>query len=402
MSEKILSGIKVVELSTYLAGPVCARILGDWGADVIKVEGVRGDPVRSLGMNLLTPTDDEENPVFFFANANKSIISLNLRTDDGKEILQKLVSEADVFITNNREDALVSMGLDYDTLKEKYPKLIFAHVLGYGEKGPQAARPAFDFTTYFARSGFMNVMPDAESVPTANVPGFGDLQLSMFLAGGIAGALFKREKTGKGDYVNVSLYHVGIYDLGIILAGQPYATVYPWSRSVPLSPICCTYKCSDGEWYYLGSSDYNVYFPKVCRALGLDEWAEDPEYCSIMGMLSNSKEIREKFDEIFACKTSHEWEKIFTEADVPSERVFKLEDVLEDAQAWDNDFFVKLQYENGGSSPLVTTPVRFKSAGLFDYRLPGGVGCDTIDILEKLGFSKDKIAALKDSKIVNY
>jgi len=400
MSEKVLSGVKVVEMSTYLAGPVCARILGDWGADVIKVEGRRGDPVRSLGMNLMAPTDDEENPVFFLANANKRIIALNLRSDEGKEIMQKLVAEADVFITNNREDALKAMGLDYDTLKKKYPRLVFAHVLGYGEKGPQANRPAFDFTTYFARSGFMNAMPDAESVPTSNVPGFGDLQLSMFLAGGVAGALYNREKTGKGDYVNVSLYHVGIFDLGILLAGQPYATVYPWSRSAPLSPICCTYKCSDGEWYYLGSSDYNVYFPKVCHALGLDEWAEDPEYCSIMGMLSNSVEIREKFDELFAKKTSHEWEKIFTEADVPSERVFKLQEVLEDEQAWANDFFVKMEYTNGNSSPLPTTPVRFGSMGKFDYRLPGGVGCNSVEILEELGISKEEIEKMKENNVI--
>lgn len=401
MSDKILSGVKVVEMSTYLAGPICARILGDWGADVVKVEGMRGDPVRSLGMNLLSPVDDDENPVFFFANANKRIISLNQRVDEGREVMRKLVNEADVFITNNREDALKAMGLDFETLKEKNPRLIFAHVLGYGEKGPHANRPAFDFTTYFARSGFMNVMPDAETVPTYNVPGFGDLQLSMFLAGGVAAALYNREKTGKGDYVNTSLYHIGIYDLGIIMAGEPYASIYPISRRVPLSPIVCTYKCSDGEWYYLGCSDYNIYFPKICRVLGLDKWADDEEYASIMGMLSNAEEIRTTFDEKFIHKTSFEWETIFSDADIPGERVYKLQDVLKDEQAWANDFLVDVKFGSGNSSPLVTTPVRFRSAGTFDYRLPGGVGCNTDEILGEIGFSKEDIEKMKENKIVN-
>ena len=401
MSENILSGIKVVEMSTYVAGPTCARILGDWGADVIKVEGYRGDPVRMLGMNMLAPTDDEENPAFFVTNANKRIIALNQRKDEGKEIMQKLLMEADVFVTNFRKEALAAMGLDYDTLKEKNPRLVFAHILGYGEFGPDATRPGFDFTAYFARSGFMHAMADNDGPPTINAPGFGDNQLAMYLAGGISAALYKREKTGVGDYVNVSLYHVGIYAFAVPLAGEPYATMYPYTRSHPLTPLVNTYKCSDGVWYYLGTPDYITYFSRAAHALGLGELADNEDYNSIMGMLMNVEEIVKMFEEKFIQKTSLEWRKIFDEADVPGEIVSNWQDVLHDEQAYANGFLEKMKYANGNEGVLATTPVRFGSMGKFDYRLPGGVGCNSVEILEGLGMSRNEIDKLKENGVIN-
>ena len=400
MPEKILSGIKVVEMSTYVAGPTCARILGDWGADVIKVESYRGDPVRMLGMNMLAPTDDEENPAFFVTNANKRIIAINQRTEEGKEIMRKLLLNADVFVTNFRKEALEAMGLDYNTLKEKNPKLIFAHILGYGEFGPDAARPGFDFTAYFARSGFMNAMADNDGPPTINAPGFGDNQLAMYLAGGISAALYKREKTGKGDYVNVSLYHVGIYAFSVPLTGEYYATMYPYTRTHPLTPLVNTYKCSDGKWYYLGTPDYITYFARAAAALGLGELAENDEYNSIMGMLMNVEEIVKMFEEKFIQKTTLEWRQIFDDANVPGEIVCNWQDVLSDEQAYANGFLEKMEYTNGNKGVLATTPVRFGSMGKFDYNLPGGVGCNSVEILEELGMSKEEIEKLKEEKVI--
>lgn len=403
MSEKILEGIRAVELSTYVAGPACARILGDWGADVIKIESYRGDPVRVLGLNMLAPTDVEENPAFFVMNSNKRIISVNTKTEEGKNIVKKLVEGADVFITNYRKEALVGMGLDYDTLKEKNSRLIFAHILGYGEKGPDAARPAFDFTTYFARSGFMHTMADNQGEPTINAPGFGDLQLSMFLAGGISAALYKREKTGKGDYVNVSLYHVGIYDVAVPLSGQPYATMYPYSRVHPLTPLVNTYRCSDGVYYYLGTPDYINYFGKAATALGLGHLADDEEYNSIMGMLMNVEEIVKMFEEKFIQKTSLEWRKIFDDANVPGEVVCSWDDVLKDEQAYENLFLKKLNYANGNTGVLATTPVRFNQMEVADYeRLPGDIGCDSVEILKEMGLSDGEIAEYKKNGVVTY
>ncbi|MDR1130827.1 MAG: CoA transferase [Oscillospiraceae bacterium] len=401
MSEKIMSGIKVVDMSTYVAGPMCARVLGDWGADVIRIESCKGDPVRVLGANMLAPTDEEENPPFFVMNSNKRIIALNQRTEEGKAIVQKLVGEADVFITNFRKDALEAMDLDYETLKTKNPRLIFAHILGFGEKGPDAARPAFDFTTYFARSGFMRAMADGDGPPTINAPGFGDNQLAMFLAGGISAALYKREKIGQGDYVNVSLYHCGIFAFAVPLSAEPYASLYPYTRTHPLTPLVNTYQCSDGVWYYLGTPDYVTYFARAARALELDELAENEEYSSIMGMLMNIEEIVQMFDAKFIQKPSAEWKEIFDKANVPGEIVCTWQDVLKDEQAYANTFLKKLNYTNGNTGVLATTPVRFGSMDIYDYsKLPGGIGCDSVAILKSLGMSEAEIEKLREEKVI--
>ena len=176
--------------------------------------------------------------------------------------------------------------------------------------------------------------------------------------------------------------------------------MYPYTRTHPLSPVVNTYKCSDGNWYYLGSSDFNVYFPKAARALGLDEIAENEDYCTIMGMLMNVEEIVKMFEDKFIQKTTHEWKKIFDDADVPGEIVFTWQDVLHDDQALENGFLEKIDYSNGNKGLLATTPVRFGSMGKFDYRLPGGVGCNSVEILEELGISKEEIEKMKEEKII--
>ena len=247
----------------------------------------------------------------------------------------------------------------------------------------------------------MNVMADSEGPPTINAPGFGDIQLGTYLAGGISAALYNREKSGQGEYVNVSLYHCGIFNFSVPLSAEPYATMYPYTRSHPLTPLVNTYKCSDGEWYYLGTPDYITYFARACRALGLEEMAENEDYSSIMGMLMNVEDIVKIFDEIFIQKPSTEWKKIFDEADIPGEIVCRWKDVLSDEQAYANTFLKRLNYTNGNTGVLPTTPIRFGSMDIHDYdHLPGGVGCDTVEILKEIGIGKEDADKLKASKAV--
>lgn len=404
MATKIMKGLKVVDMSIMIAGPTASRTLGDWGADVIKIENYNGDTLRPLGMNLLSPTDDDENPTFHIANANKRLIPVNIKTQAGQEIVHKLVSEADVFITSVRTEALKKVGLDYDTLSQKYPRLIYAHVLGYGEQGPLKDRAAFDFSTYFARSGFMNLVADKEGPPPTNVPAFGDNQLALSLLAGINLALYNREKTGKGDYVHASLYHVGIYTLGFVHAADYYEQVYPISHSDPQSPLVCVYKCSDGEWLYLASPDYITYFPKVCKLLGLDELGQNEDYNDIMGMLMHKAEIKEILQAEFLKKTAYEWAELFAEASVPAERIFSSKDVREDEQVYANDFLKIVTHKNGHKSPMATTPTRLRSMGNgFDYEfLPGGIGAEAKEILAELGYSEEDMKKLKDEGVINF
>lgn len=401
MEQKILSGVRVVDMSTFIAGPSCAKILADWGAEVIKLEPVKGDPVRLLGANLGMPVQPDENPVYCFVNANKKALAIDQRKPESREVVERLLSTADVFLTNYRPVTLEKMGLDYEHLKEAYPSLIFAHVLGYGEKGPIKDRPGFDFTTYYARSGFMADLGEKGGVPTSTAAGLGDLQLGMTLAGGIAAALFNRTRTGEGDYVSTALYHIGIYGFGIVNSASYYnPDLYPTTRKNPAAPSANCYKCKDGEWFMVGSASWPGYSSKIFRLVGLDEWADDPEICSIKGMLGRKREIVDALEEKFLERTSVEWDELFAEALVPAERMLHFKDVMEDEQAWANDFLHRMEYPSGNSAPLPTTPVKFGSLGEPDFVHPTNVGEDNDEVMAMLGYSQDEVDALREAGVL--
>jgi len=204
-------------MSTFVAAPACARYLADLGADVIKIESPNPDPLRGTAVNEGRPAGDYENISYDLDNANKRDICLNTKIPDGLEVALKLIGQADIFLTNTREKSLVKMGLDYETLKAKFPKLVYGFVTGYGDKGPDKDLPGFDFTSFFARGGVMGTMMDKDSMPMMPVQGFGDNQVAMNLASGLIAALYRAARTGKGDKVTVSLFHSAIWDVSILL-----------------------------------------------------------------------------------------------------------------------------------------------------------------------------------------
>ena len=236
---KPLEGIKVVELSTMLAGPMTARLLAEWGADVIKVESMNGDPWRKQYGTSLSPYTEHANPNFDMQNINKRFVAFNMRTPEGKEAMMKLLATADVFLTNYRVQALEQMGLTYDQLKDQFPKLVHASVLGYGSEGAEKNRPGYDYTAFCARTGFLRDFAPAGGPPIMTVAGVGDHSVAISLAGGIAAALFKRTKTGVGDKVDVSLLQMGTYIFtGGILNGFN-------GREYPRDRYNCAHACSN-------------------------------------------------------------------------------------------------------------------------------------------------------------
>ena len=277
-----LSGIKVVELATFVAGPVTARLMADMGADVIKVEAPGGDGWRQSGVSYLPlHFSQDENPVFDIYNAGKKHISLNLKSPEGKEVFHKLLSEADVFITNTRPAALKRLGFSYEDIKDLYPKLIYAIVLGYGEKGPDADKPAFDTTAFWSRSGFLRDMAvvTEDYCPTTAPSSVGDTATGYLLMGEISTALFNRTRTGKGDYVSSTLFHNGVFCMGTmaIITQDPFGRSYPYNRvdnGVPGG----SYQCADGEWIYFALGNAAVTLPKFCELIGHPELMEDPRF----------------------------------------------------------------------------------------------------------------------------
>jgi len=164
-NKALLKGVRVVELSSFVAAPCCAKLLGDWGAEVIKIEPLGGDGIRVMGGTFKSPYTDDENPMFELENGNKKGISVNVKTKEGVEVLHKLLEKSDIFVTNVREQALAKIGLTYDQLKDAFPGLIHAHILGYGEEGPLKDKPGFDYTAYFARGGVSHSLMEKGTSP---------------------------------------------------------------------------------------------------------------------------------------------------------------------------------------------------------------------------------------------
>jgi len=360
-----LSGIRVVELSTFVAGPVTARLLADMGADVIKVESPAGDGWRNSGIGYNRERfSNDENPVFDIYNTGKKLISLNLKSKEGSEVMHKLLSEADVFITNTRPAALQRLGLSYEELKDRYPQLIYAIVLGYGEKGPDAGKPAFDTTAFWSRSGFMRDMaPLTEDYyPMATPSSVGDTATAYLLMGEISTALFNRTRTGKGDYVSSTLYHNGVFCMGTmgIIAQKPYGKNFPVSRIDQGAPQGC-YACADGEWIFFAPGNHAVNFPKYCRLIGRIDLMDDPimkpENC-----WANRHIIYPIFRDAFLTNPAAYWVEQAALEDLPLVRMAHFSDVSEDEQAWANGFVENVQFPSGNVDVMPTSPIEMASA----------------------------------------
>ncbi len=332
-------------------------------------------------------------------NANKKAIVLNLKSEKGKKILHEMLKEADILLTNWRTKALVKQGLDYETLKEKYPKLVFAQITGYGEKGPDKDLPGFDYTAFFARGGVSGTLYEKGTVPPNVVPGLGDHQAGMFLAAGMAGALYKAKTTGKGDKVTVSLMHSAMYGLGIMIQAAQYTDhglVYPINRNETPNPFIVSYKSKDDYFVQVCMPPYDVFYDRFMTALGREDLVGDERYSKIENLKDGrAKEVYKIIEEQMVTKTKDEWDKIFREADIPFAIAQTWEDLLQDEQAWANDYLYKMKYPTGNERALVRLPVFFKEAGLPEYKQSPQIAENTAEVLKEMGYTEEDIQELE-------
>ncbi|MBV1904983.1 MAG: CoA transferase, partial [Pseudomonadales bacterium] len=265
----MLEGIKVVELSTYMAGPSAAMILSDWGADAIKIESLEGDASRKA-FSGVSRKKLKGNPMFTFDNRGKRGICLNIRSEAGGKIVRELLSEADVFITNVRPAALKRAGLDHETIKALNDRLIYTIVTGYGLQGEETNRPGFDIVAFWARSGLCRMMMPKGSEPVPVRAAMGDHMTGVTTVAGIMGALFERERSGKGKLVEASLLRTGIFMLGSDLSTQLHfgrlASTTP--RAEAIEPTRNFYRTSDDNWLMLIPRGNKTDVPDICRVLG--------------------------------------------------------------------------------------------------------------------------------------
>lgn len=392
-----LEGVKVLELATFIAGPCCARYLADLGAEVIKVEAPNGDPLRFTAVNEGRPFGDQEDTSFCLENAGKKCVTLDTKSQAGREVLEKLLADCDIFITNWRQPALKRSGLDYETLKVKYPKMVMGYVSGYGEKGPDKDLPGFDFTAFFARGGVMGTMYDVDSSPMLPIAGFGDHQVGMYLASGVLAALYRARETGKGDQVTVSLFHTALWDIALFLQCNQYgdpSTQYPVSRKKIANPLNVAHKTKDGYWVQFAMPRYDFYYPTFMKALGREDLIGDTRFFPQTALQDHLVEFYEMLHDEVLKRSLSEVEVMMKEADLPYAVCQTWNQILVDEQAWASDALAKVTFPNGAERTMVRTPVIFSETGLSSYERASYLGEDTEAVLAQLGYSKEQVDAM--------
>lgn len=402
---KILDKLKVVELTTFVAAPTTGRMLADWGADVVKVEPLEGDFFRGYGKGLNVPADTGENPLFDMYNSGKKSLALNLKTEEGMAVLHDLLKDADVFITNNRTKALKKMGIDYDSLKQKHPRLIYATITGFGEKGPLADAPGFDTVAFWGSSGALVDLSieTGNSYPLNTPAAVGDVASGTNLFGAIMAALYARELNGKGDKVTVSLYGSAVWSMSFmnVIAQEKYGYKYPKKR-YEVNPTAAPYRTKDNEWIMLTILDHDRYFPSLCEIIGRPELSKDPKFIDKIALLNmdNRKELMQILEDAFNKKDAHEWHLLLTQKDIVHDILKHFKDISTSEQAMANNYMSEFAFPNGQRAMLAKPSLQSDNLGEIENFRGPYLGEQSISVLDSLSYSKAKIEELLSKGII--
>lgn len=397
-----LEGIKVVELGFWVAGPATGGILADWGADVVKIEPPRGDPMRGIfvaGVGLDVPF----NPPFELDNRGKRSIALDLKKDEGREIARRLCDEADVFLSNLRPGALERMGLDYETLSARNDELVYCSVTGYGVEGPDRDRAAYDLGAFWARAGVAGMLTLPDGNPPMQRGGMGDHTTAVSASSAICAALVARGRTGKGQHVATSLLRTGMYVVGWDVATKLRFGVDnapPSPRESAPNPIANAYRAACGAWFWLICLEADRHWPDVCRAIERPDLLEDERTANIVTRRTNGPWLVGVLDEIFATKTRDEWGQIFEREGVWWAPVQTANEAAVDAQVRASGGVVPYDPVVGGQPEQLATPVDFYGTRAEPGTLAPEVGQNTEEVLLEAGFDWEKIATLKEAGVI--
>lgn len=403
MSNKPLEGIRVIEMGTYVAVPTAARMMADWGAEVIKVEAPRGDFYRTTaGHFFQLPCKEDFNVLFQPMNANKRDICIDLKTLEGKDAFMKLIGTADIFLTNTRPKPLQKLGIGYDVLKKKFPKLICGYVSGFGEKGPDKDRAGFDVAAFWARGGALVDWAVSESTPSKPFPGFGDTAVSNTLLSGVLAALYHREKTGLGDEINVSLFGTALYyNVAGVLTGQPqFGHKYPKSRYAQSDPMAPLYKTQDGDWLLITETNWNTKYPTLLKLIGKEEYIDDPRFASLDATREHMEAVVRIIEDGFAHTNTDVALAGLVAMDTVNEKLASPEDLYKDKQAWANGYLREVTFPTGDKVIYPNNPIQFRSMDSYEYKLAPGHGEHTSEILQELGYSKENIEDMANKKAI--
>jgi crotonobetainyl-CoA:carnitine CoA-transferase CaiB-like acyl-CoA transferase len=399
---KVLEGVRVLEVALYGFVPAAASVLADWGADVVKIEHPEtGDPIRGLTAFGVKPGDGGVTMLWEVLNRGKRCAGIDIAHPEGYEVLMSLVDEADVFVTNFLGPARSRLRIDAEHIRARNPDIIYARGTGHGVRGADADRGGFDGISYWARTGLaIAAMPKDYDYPI-NLPGpaVGDIQAGLNLAGGIAAALFHRERTGKGSVVDASLLAAGLWAMQSTIAGSyvidrdhlPKA-----DRRRPGNPLANVYRTADGRFVFLAMLEADRYWPGFCEAVGRPDWVADPSLATAEVRLANVEKTVQLLDELFAEHPLTHWTSALSNQDGQWSVVQSPREALNDQQAWDNGFFTVVEYDNGARLPLVPAPIQFDGTAAELAPAPDH-GQHTDELLRAHGMSDERLLELKIS-----
>jgi crotonobetainyl-CoA:carnitine CoA-transferase CaiB-like acyl-CoA transferase len=392
-----LEGVHVVELGVWVAGPSAGGVLADWGADVIKIEPPTGDPFRGLYVHA-AGVDIPANPPFELDNRGKRSVVLDLTKTAATPLVERLLARADAFVTNVRASALARLGLGWEEVHARHPRLVYGHVTGYGAGGPDADRPAYDVGAFWARSGIAAALTPPGGEPPMQRGAMGDHTAGMTLAGGIAAALVARARTGEGQLVSTSLLRVG----GFVLGWDLNATLRLGIRATPFvraempNPVISAYRASDGRWFWLLGLQGQRHWPDLVAAVDRPEWLADPRFATMPARREHAPVLVGLLDEIFASRPLAEWGERLDRAGMWWAPMLTTEEVVADPQARAAGLFVDVPQPEGDPEPAVASPCDFSGTPWSVARPSPECGQHTEEVLLELGYGWEDIATLKE------
>jgi crotonobetainyl-CoA:carnitine CoA-transferase CaiB-like acyl-CoA transferase len=397
-NDNIFSGLKVVDLASFIAGPSAAVILSDFGADVIKVEPPTGDLWRHGHQIPPQPAAKDAYP-WHLANRNKRGITLDLKSPSASQVLEKLVRWADVFIVNTPHPARKKLKIEYDDVVQWNPRLIYADVTGFGENGPDANLPGFDITSYWARSGLLSMTRDAGAPPTWPVAGSGDNATAVGLYSAIVTALYRRERTGKGSYVTTSLLAEGVWSASVsIQAALCDAKFFaPHDRKNPANAALNVYRAADGAWFVLIVTPDKL--AVVAKAIGRTDLLTDPRFSNPANLVANMAQLTAILDELFSAQPMAHWYEVFNAVHVTFGVVREPQEVINDPQLRANDIVVPLEGAGGKLTSTISSPIQVHGVAKVSAKRAPGLGEHNEEVLRQLGFSANEVDGLRASGV---
>jgi crotonobetainyl-CoA:carnitine CoA-transferase CaiB-like acyl-CoA transferase len=398
-NDNIFSDLKVVDFASFIAGPSAAVILSDFGADVIKVESPAGDLWR-IGHKIPPQPQAKDAYPWHLANRNKRGITLDLKSPSAQQVLEKLVKWADVFIVNTPHRARKKLKLEYDDVVQWNPRLIYADVTGFGEKGPDSELPGFDITSYWARSGLLSMTRDAGAPPTWPVAGSGDNATAVGLYSAIVTALYRRERTGKGSYVTTSLLAEGVWSASVsIQAALCEAKFFaPHDRKNPANAALNVYRASDGTWFLLVVTPDKL--APVAKAIGRPDLLTDPRFSDPAKLAEHMPALTEILDEVFGSQPMAHWGEVFDGVHVTFGVVRGPQEVINDPQLRANDIVVPLEGAGGKLTSTISSPINVHGVAKVPAKRAPAPGEHNEAVLKELGFSSSEIDGLHESGAV--